>query len=398
MKIKIKTKLICFVETYPKMDHIKWIYFPWPTFHAEQIENGQRKKYKPQTCSFPIQTYCKKENKEEYEEETEEANSHERWIQENSFAFQQYATTIPLQIRFIANSYIEEQFQIVELLSLTGQEGLDLVNNNRALFWLLASSKMSEKRKKNLVRKKQNTISKELGFGMNMKLLRKVNHSHLTKFSKTMLKKAINHPPSLKILLHLDSITPEVIFVLSNQVSARCSSFNFIKEISETFIDPYDDISQKIEALHSIHPDIKLPTFRSLKHFYKWKDTFNLQPNPIPGTFAILPLTNIAQIIQEGREMNNCLSGMYLEHAHETYLYRILTPERATLEITFSEKTKKWIIKHLLSNNNQRVQDSLFEQVQFWLDFHQKDTNNLKQRKRTKKRKTRIIKQLEFRF
>ena len=45
--MRIKTKLLCFVETYPGIDIIKRIYLPWSNIYAIEIKDGQEKKYNP---------------------------------------------------------------------------------------------------------------------------------------------------------------------------------------------------------------------------------------------------------------------------------------------------------------------------------------------------------------
>jgi hypothetical protein len=55
---------------------------------------------------------------------------------------------------------------------------------------------------------------------------------------------------------------------------------------------------------------------------------------PLQGTPEIIPITTITELIEEGREMHNCVVS-YAEQIMKSgcYIYRVLSPERATLEV-----------------------------------------------------------------
>jgi hypothetical protein len=57
-------------------------------------------------------------------------------------------------------------------------------------------------------------------------------------------------------------------------------------------------------------------------------------PPPIPGNEHIQPIINATMLLEEGQTMRHCV-GSYAESVRrrERYIYRILQPERATLEI-----------------------------------------------------------------
>ncbi|NDY55841.1 hypothetical protein G3N56_03680 [Desulfovibrio sulfodismutans] len=60
-------------------------------------------------------------------------------------------------------------------------------------------------------------------------------------------------------------------------------------------------------------------------------------PPPIPGTNAIIPIRTAMELLLEGREMRHCVFCHLPEvQAGEAYVYKVLSPERATLMIARS--------------------------------------------------------------
>lgn len=88
---------------------------------------------------------------------------------------------------------------------------------------------------------------------------------------------------------------------------------------------------------------------------------------PVPGTPDIIPLTSADQVRSEGREQQHCV-GSYVRRIilNETYIYRVMAPERATLSIVRGA-TGCWQRSELKAKRNQKVEDATVRQVDTWL-------------------------------
>jgi hypothetical protein len=78
----------------------------------------------------------------------------------------------------------------------------------------------------------------------------------------------------------------------------------------------------------------KKEAFAFLKFQQKYGTTCFPKP-PLKGTDTIVPIETVQELFAEGRIMHNCVAS----YAHrvmdgECYIYRVLEPERATLEIS----------------------------------------------------------------
>jgi hypothetical protein len=93
-----------------------------------------------------------------------------------------------------------------------------------------------------------------------------------------------------------------------------------------------------------------------------------------PSKFLeVLPLTNQAQLQEEGREQQNCV-GAYGPRIRtgNLYLYRVLKPERATLAIA-KTASGRWQLSEIKSFRNGQVSEETMEAVQWWIEERQRE-------------------------
>ena len=101
-----------------------------------------------------------------------------------------------------------------------------------------------------------------------------------------------------------------------------------------------------------------------------WMLTLKFPPPPIPGNEKIVPLDTFAHLIEEGRKQHHCaVLRSFAVTMGETYLYRILEPERATLAI--DRVADGWCIGELRSACNAEVMGETARMVHEWLKQHQ---------------------------
>jgi hypothetical protein len=88
---------------------------------------------------------------------------------------------------------------------------------------------------------------------------------------------------------------------------------------------------------------------------------------PLPGTPDILPLRTPTDLMDEGREQANCVAS-YIPRVRdrETYIYRVLRPQRATLAIVPSVDGG-WEVDQLLLGRNARAGRPTWARVEAWL-------------------------------
>ena len=93
-------------------------------------------------------------------------------------------------------------------------------------------------------------------------------------------------------------------------------------------------------------------------------------PPPVPGNEHIQPLTTPAMLQEEGKAMHHCV-GSYsgVVRTGKRYVYRILKPARATVEISKADNGT-WDIHQLKSYCNASPSLEVFEMVREWLDLY----------------------------
>ena len=74
---------------------------------------------------------------------------------------------------------------------------------------------------------------------------------------------------------------------------------------------------------------------RQVEQYYQEYGTYSFPPPPLPGNADIEPISTMMELLEEGADMQHCV-GSYEEKVlnGDCYIYRVLWPQRATLEIS----------------------------------------------------------------
>lgn len=89
---------------------------------------------------------------------------------------------------------------------------------------------------------------------------------------------------------------------------------------------------------------------------------------PISGTSVIVPITNNHHLHREGKEQSNCVSSYHVPIFQEKYyVYKILTPQRATLGIKLT-KGGYYSIDEILLKGNKAVDAGTRGSVMDWFN------------------------------
>ena len=99
-------------------------------------------------------------------------------------------------------------------------------------------------------------------------------------------------------------------------------------------------------------------------------------PPPIPGTPAIVPITSATDLAHEGQIQGNCVAS-YLQRVlgGSCYLYRVTSPERATLSIA-PTPGGEWRRVEIKGPKNQKVELTTIRAVECWLRQHRLSVGN----------------------
>jgi hypothetical protein len=101
------------------------------------------------------------------------------------------------------------------------------------------------------------------------------------------------------------------------------------------------------------------------EEFFEKHGTFSFPPPPLPGNNNIVPITTIEDLLDESAEMHNC-SGSYAERimSRECFIYRVIWPQRATLEV--SDTGDMHHIRQLKLARNEEPSADTWAKVRFW--------------------------------
>jgi len=93
----------------------------------------------------------------------------------------------------------------------------------------------------------------------------------------------------------------------------------------------------------------------------------DLPPSPLKGTETIVHISQVRELLAEGEEMAHCVGG-YVERvmSGDVYIYRILEPERATMELERMPDGKFRIVQ-VKSCKNGDVSNEALQLLKDWL-------------------------------
>jgi hypothetical protein len=233
----------------------------------------------------------------------------------------------------------------------------------------------------------QKRLLGKLGFpptGQMRQVARKIVHSAVSVPRLRALRAAIREVPKiLSRLSHVSRLNANVLAAASGgrlQVTPR---------LYAQLADPGHDersaplggrITDTMRGWRLLHPRGPFPVFdrieqiearheqivEELKH-YETRGVTDFPPAPVPGTSSIVPLLNVADLVIEGREQHNCVASYArLARRRQVALYRVLTPERATLSLVREDGV--WKSDELETACNRGVSPGTRVAVNHWLD------------------------------
>lgn len=293
-------------------------------------------------------------------------------------AFTAFRAQLPHTVAHAAERFQSHQWNLIDLLSRE-DAAQDLAASNPNLAWCLANCDQFRRLVVTAspaecaqphVRKKQVEILQWLGFPPSdsmVRLLGKILPEAMTPLDARMLRRAAAEPGVADLLAHVRPINAGVLGLACNFKLLPSISARLLAEVSrtegETTRQPTAD--RLIDALYIMalgQIRLEIPRFAAINAVYDFHDRVVAEwqrrreqsrrrvremrernkrrgplafpPPPVPGTQDVVPLTTSEELKNEGLAQRNCV-GSYGRKVRSggIYIYRVLSPERATLAI-----------------------------------------------------------------
>lgn len=331
------------------------------------------------------------------------------WREKNSKAWIQWYETIPADVRAVIAPFRKRKWHLLSMIASCGKPALDLIKSNPALAFALASNWIFHKpavtQPMRSIRallqpgKKQTDILKWLGFPATenvRRILMKLPADEISILNLLTLREAVKTPHLCKMLSHLPRLknyllymfSPQTRFLLThNLLREFCGLSDKIDEnerssplgkhlvlfkdtatmhrqlLTETYNHGHIQSLAQLSSLHDLLcKKINIERFKGL----------SFPPPPLQGTNDIIPLQTPEALYEEGKIQHNCVVSYSEQVAlmRNIYIYRMLQPERCTLEIMRS--SSRWTLAQLKASCNQSPSAEAKQAAETWLNESQK--------------------------
>jgi len=282
----------------------------------------------------------------------------------------------------------------VALLCLQFPHARDLVETNPALAlciscataWDTLSARASDRWVEHLLSIRRRRACGLLGFPETdgaVRILAKIVPEACSLPMLMRLRRAIIAPGLCKILCHIPAIWSHELVLAAFWDNEDFCSVRLFRELAmQCVFIPFPPKSLSLlrdTAILQAELQIKDPPRRSIAELRDRNNRLTRKlvsmpqacvrfpAPPIPGTECIVPISTTVILAEEGIEQYNCVARRRREiEAGISYIYRVLAPERATLEIY--RTPEGWALGELLAAKNRPVKDETLRTVQEWLE------------------------------
>jgi hypothetical protein len=317
----------------------------------------------------------------------------------NCKAAQAYRDGIPAEILEELNRYTVRKWYLFNTMARC-PGALDLSRSNPALYFALACNWVFHKpavrqpirAARSLMYKKQKVILEWLGFPATettRRILAKIAPEALTVERLLYLRLALANEGVVKVLSHLERINGAVLSLVTHNKLKPYTTPRFLEDVSRdtsrhgqsaTVLDLMRDTLKmaeeiqwkdcprvfcSLQRLQDVHDQLirrlnRMNVDERCKRVASYVTRF--PSPPFIGTAHIRPLETPRALIEEGVAMRHCV-GSYTNAMNEgsVYIYQVLDPIRATLEIIESEGS--WYPGQLYQMGNKSVDKPLAQQL-----------------------------------
>lgn len=326
--------------------------------------------------------------------------------QQRKQAFDRFRFSLPKEVARAVEPFRGDQWPLLVMLR-HDPASLDLVLQNPALAYLLAKKLNADR---DLIASlqcgtlRQREILGCLDFPDDrgaVNLFRKIDPASVNGDNWMGLLSLLRNSVGSSLrqrLGHLPVINTGVVEILLDQSASTAAGNRLLQEVAEDRRENYrarvvhlvtntlrmQDVIQArrpvtkfpdLERLESVHRDVSEAYRQRAQRINEVRrhshDNFRRPPIPgIPG--EIEPLTSPEQLVDEGEAQGNCVASYaYKVERGDTFLYRVLKPQRCTLSIVRRDSSGVWRIGELESKFNTSADDETERYVESWLQRYQ---------------------------
>lgn len=351
------------------------VYLPWPTLTAFTLDaTGTRPRaFKPKV-------------------DLQEWQAHE--------ARARFLAGIPEGVVDVVARFPARHWELLVFVAQCGAGALDLLDANPALGFMVGNTRafrrtpgtepMVAARLLLMSGRSQREILTWLGFPGTetvRRIVRKIEHRALTFPLLRALRRQIGDATCQQRLVHLPRITKTVL-ILAGDGTLHLLSPALLRRLAEREVRGASALPRLLADTNrmwrQVHEGQSPPPFASLARLRLEHDRLATTVNwaevqgsredvarsPLPGNESILPLDTLALLVEEGQAQRNCVASYAARvRRGECFIYRVLTPTRATLSVV--KRAGRWRIDALEGPANARVPAKTRAAVQEWLDTSQ---------------------------
>lgn len=361
--------------------------------------------YRPRKTSTPSRKQSKEQLCFDFFEQTSKQPEPKNPAEHKKRAFEQFRFSLPKPVAHAAEPFRTHQWPYLVFL-LEDEGAIDLARSNSALAFLVAQKlngdiEMIRSLQCSTIRQRE--LLEVLGLPASsnaVKVFRKIappsltgdnwqSILHVVKQELEAPKSRINHLPTInsgvvEILLDpraSQSVTPSFLSEVANDRSENyrsrvvhliTSTLRMQEEIrTRRLCETFSNLAR----LREVHDEVSEVYRRRVRQLIEADrhETASFRSPPLPAVAGrIEPITSAAGLVDEGEEQGNCVAS-YASRVREgnTFIYRVLYPERATLSIVRRSPLADWEIGELEARFNTDVRDETEDYVAAWLDRHQ---------------------------
>ena len=344
-----------------------------------------------------------------------------------------YFETTPREVRDLLRPFWNSRWALMTLLAVGGQPAADLLKSCPALAFMLANNRVfhapAVSQPRRAIRtwlapcKTRRQLLAWLGFPASnglARLLAKVPAQDLSIGLLLKLRTLLADPRNGKLLRHQpvidrallaffepgmrEMLTAKLLAELRNDLLENLTAGYLCDDAGpeqqaheresllrmwQKEIQPIWQLSRDaVRMFGERHPDRPMPQVRDLAALRRFHDRLAEElieerfgkltfTPPVPGNADIIPLTGYDMLLEEGRLQHNCAASYCGEvAAGRSFLYRVLAPERCTLELALRQG--KWKPVQLFAACNRPPREETITAVAKWLQEFQENNGTRK--------------------
>jgi hypothetical protein len=373
----------------------------WPKLEAVRKGAGYGE-WKPFSPDFrvvaPYRSSAKREKQEQMTLDLGAVESKPTLADLRKQAFDAFRFAMPKEVAARVERFQNLQWRVLKLMAAEPR-AVDVCKANPALVFCLANARavyalhISLCDLERWILRRQRDLVHLLRLDpteSNARILGKVVPESVSADSMRLLLAFLRRSSVAKVLSHLRRINVGVIALASDpDLRVRCTPA-LLDEVSQEPAEKFRGVTaRQLEDLDTMAEQLGQPIrcqpYASRAEVESEHNRLSVQyaqsemlratgirfhSPPVPGTAHIIPLRTPEELVEEGREQENCVAS-YVQAVLEghTYIYRVLAPERATLSLT-RDSLGNWAINQLESRRNHGVQHGTLEAVQAWLEAY----------------------------